>query len=52
MDNQNEFDEDNEIILFTGMFGNINNESKIWDDLEDIEKEELLKSKIINIKIF
>ena len=50
MENQNSIDDDDdEIIHYSVMFGNIDNESKIWYVNDEIE---LLKSRIINIKIF
>ena len=44
--------EDNEIIKYTGNYGGINQESKHWDDLEDMGEEELLKNKIVKVKIY
>ena len=49
MENQNSIDDDDEIIHYSVMFGSIDNESKIWYVNDEIE---LLKSRIINIKIF
>ena len=49
MENQNSIDDDDEIIHYSAMFGNLDNESKIWYVNDEIE---LLKSRIINIKIF
>ena len=44
--------EDNEIIKYSGNYGGINQESKHWDDLEDMGEEELLKNKIVKVKIY
>ena len=51
MENQNSIDDD-EIIHYSGNYGFIDNASKMWDDLEDLNEKELLKSRIFNIKIF
>ena len=51
MSEENEQD-DKEIIKHTGNFGGITPESKFWDDSEDIGEEELLKNKIVKVKIY
>ena len=45
-------EEEKEIIKYTGNYGGINQESKFWEDLEDMGEEELLKNKIVKIKIY
>lgn len=47
-----ENEEDKELIQYTGNFGWINQESKFWDDLEEMGEDELLRHKIIKLKIF
>ena len=44
--------EDNTLIKYSDMFGQINQESKFWDDFEEIGEAELLKLKLTNIKIY
>ena len=40
------------VIKYTGNYGGITNESKFWDDLEDLGYETLMKHKITKIKIY
>lgn len=42
----------NEIVKYTGNYGGITQESKFWDDFEDMGEEELLKNKIVKVKIY
>ena len=51
MDEESEQD-DNEIIKYSGNYGGITQDSKFWEDLEEMGEDELLKSKITNIKIY
>ena len=44
--------EENKIIHYSGSYGGITYESKFWNDFEDIGEKELLKLKIVKIKIF
>ena len=44
--------EKEKIIKWTINHGEITQESKFWNDFEDIGEEELLKNKIIKVKIF
>ena len=44
--------ENKEIVHYTGNYGGITQESKFWDDYEDMGEEELLKHKIIKLKIY
>jgi len=54
MTEQNEVQEEEgkELIQYSGNFGGIDQESKFWDDYEEMGEEELLKHKIVKIKIF
>ena len=45
-------EEDNELIKYSGNYGGIDQNSKFWDDLEDIGEKELLKMKIIKITVY
>ena len=45
-------DEENSLIKYSGNYGGITQESQFWDDFEDIGEQELLKRKIIKIKIY
>ena len=45
-------DSEKEIVHYTGNYGGITQESKFWDDLEEMGEEELLKHKIIKLKIY
>lgn len=45
-------DEEKELVKYSGIFGGIDQESKHWDDFEDMGEDELLKHKIIKIQIF
>ena len=45
-------EEEKELIKYTGNYGGITQESKFWDDFEDIGEEELLKLKIVKLKIY
>ena len=49
-----EFDgeEDQQIIKYTGNYGVVTEDSKYWDDLEELGEDTLLKLKIIKIKIY
>ena len=47
-----EEDEIIELIHYSGNYGGITQDSKFWDDYEDMGEEELLKHKIIKIKIY
>ena len=49
---EDEDEEDNSLIKYSCIFGTIKQISKFWDDLEDIGEKELLKYKIIKIKIY
>ena len=52
-DEDNEENEkEKELIKYTGVYGGITQESKFWDDLEDMGEENLLKHKIIKVKIY
>ena len=44
--------EEVDFIHYSGSFGGISQESKFWDVFEEIGEDNLLKSKIIKIKIF
>ena len=50
--NENLKKENEKIIKWTINHGEITQESKFWNDFEDIGEEELLKNKIIKVKIF
>ena len=45
-------EEEKELIQYSGNFGGIDQESQCWDDYEEMGEEELLKHKIVKIKIF
>ena len=45
-------EEEKELIQYSGNFGGIAQESQCWDDYEEMGEEELLKHKIVKIKIF
>ena len=45
-------EEDQSIIKYANIYGGITQESKFWDDFEDIGEAELLKLKLVNIKIY
>ena len=45
-------DEDKELIKYSGIYGGIDQESKHWDDFEEMGEDELLKHKIVKITIF
>ena len=48
-----EFDEeDQQIIKYTGNYGEVTEESEYWDDLEELGEETLINLKIIKIKIY
>lgn len=47
-----EVKEAKELIQFDGQYGGIFEESKYFDDYEDMGKEDLLNYKIINVKIY
>ena len=47
-----EEEEDEEFIKTTFEYGLITQDSKFWDDYEDMGEEELLKSKIVKVKIY
>ena len=47
-----EEEEDKELIHYSGNYGGISQDSKFWDDYEDMGEEELLKHKIIKIRIY
>ena len=49
---EEEEQEDNEIIKYSSNYGGITQESKFWDDFEDMGEEELLKNKIVKVKIY
>ena len=49
---EEEEQEEKEIIKYSGNYGGITQESKHWDDLEDMGEEELLKNKIVKVKIY
>ena len=51
-DQEESNEENNELIKYTGVYGGIDQESKLWDDFEDMGEEELLKHKIVKIQIF
>ena len=52
-DKEEEEADDSELIKYSGNYGSITNDSKFWDDFEDIGEEEvLLKSKIVKVKIY
>ena len=54
-ENKEETEEDEEeklLINYTNNYGGISQESDFWDDLEEMGEEELLKHKIIKVKIF
>lgn len=42
----------NELIQYSGNYGGITQDSKFWDDFEELGEETLLKLKIIKIKIY
>ena len=46
-----EEEEENELIKYTGNYGGIDQESKFWDDFEEMGENELLNHKIVKIKI-
>ena len=50
--NENLKKENEKIIKWTINHGEITQESKFWNDFDDIGEEELLKNKIIKVKIF
>ena len=50
-DHSESFSED-EIIKYSSCYGGSSNESKLWDDYEEIGEKVLLNSKVIKIKIF
>ena len=51
--NEQDEEEDNTIIKYSSNWGpTISQESKIWDDFEEIGEAELLKLKLTNIKIY
>ena len=50
--NEQDEEEDNTIIKYSNNWGPISQESKIWDDFEEIGEAELLKLKLTNIKIY
>ena len=41
-----------ELIEYNGQYGGIFEDSKYFDDSEDIGKEDILNYKIINVKIY
>ena len=45
-------EEEQSIIKYANIYGGITQESKFWDDFEDIGEAELLKLKLVNIKIY
>ena len=47
-----ENEEDNSIVQYSNIYGGITQESKYWDDFEEIGEAELLKLKLVNIKIY
>ena len=47
-----EEDYDDELIKYTGNYGGITQDSKLWDDLKEFGKNIILKLKIIKIKIY
>ena len=51
-DQESNDEEEKEIIHYTGNYGGITPESKFWDDYEEIGEKELLKLKIVKIRIF
>ncbi len=44
--------ENESVIQYSGIYGGINSESKVWDDFEDIGEKQLLDLKIIKIRIY
>ena len=44
--------EDNFIIKYSGNYGGITQESKVWDDLEAYGEKKLLNLKIIKVRIY
>ncbi len=52
MSEQEESEEDKEIIKCIGNYGGITQDSKFWDDSEELGEDTLLKLKIIKIKIY
>lgn len=51
-DQESNDEEEKELIHYSGNYGGITQESKFWDDFEEMGEKELLKLKIIKIKIF
>ena len=47
-----EEEEPKELIKYTGNYGGITQESKFWDDYDDFGEKQLLKMKIIKIKVY
>jgi len=52
MSDSDENEEDNSLIKYSFIFGTMKTISNFWDDLEDLGEKELLKYKIIKIKIY
>ena len=44
--------ENESVIKYSGIYGEITTESKCWDDFEDIGEKQMLNLKIIKIKIY
>lgn len=49
---EGEEEEEKELIQYSGNYGGIDQDSKFWDDFEEMGEDELLKHKIVKIKIF
>ncbi len=49
---EQDVEEDNTLIKYSDIFGQVTQESKFWDDFEEIGEAELLKLKLTNIKIY
>ena len=49
-DQESNDEEEKELIHYSGNYGGITQESKFWDDFEEMGEKELLKLKIIKIK--
>ena len=49
---ENSDEENEELIKYSGLYGGITQDSKNWDDFEEMGEKELLKHKIVKINIY
>lgn len=52
MIDEEEEEMESELIKYSGNYGGITQDSKFWDDFEDMGEEALLKNKIVKVKIY